>query len=136
MKLNHPSHQTGKRLAAVNGGTLTSHFAKLQALVDEFGFDERRDWNLDETDCNPGRDTTGVRRAKIFTRRNDCMSLKLSEFVRLADELAMTSSSPAALISDLARSWSLLDEIAAMYRGVVFARRSGFSSALGVLMPS
>lgn len=44
-------------------------FAALFALVVEYGLDDERIWNLDESGCTPGKDTKGAKREKRLMRR-------------------------------------------------------------------
>ena len=72
LKLALPYFQEEKRYAAVNAETLTSHFAKLQALVEEYELDAEHVWNLDESGISPGRDAKGsIREYRIVRKESD-----------------------------------------------------------------
>lgn len=49
--------QEEKMFAAVNAKTLTTHFAPLRALCDDYKLDAERVWNLDKTSVTHGRDS-------------------------------------------------------------------------------
>lgn len=82
LKHNYPSLHEGERYAAVNAEVLKSHFSDLEALMIKYNFDASRVWNLDETGCTQGKDTTSARRRKYFFRRNAHTDLKLADRVR------------------------------------------------------
>ena len=77
-----PRPQEAKRHHACNAEVLTTHFASLNALVQEYGLDDEHVWNLDETGCTPGKDTTGVPRTCRFMRQDMKKDAKMEEFRR------------------------------------------------------
>lgn len=58
-----------KSFPAGNAETLTTHFAALHTLVDEYKLDSERIWNLDETGVTLGRDARGAVRMFRFVSR-------------------------------------------------------------------
>ena len=75
-----PFVQDAKRFAAVNAETLKTHFSTLRALFDEYSFDDRRVWNLDEAGVTPGKDTRGNTPKKRFLRRNAAYDSQARDF--------------------------------------------------------
>ena len=80
LKFSHPHVQEGKRYAATNPESLTTHFSSLEELCREFGFDSSRVWYLDETGATPGRDANELSKHRHFLRRNSVTDAKLAEF--------------------------------------------------------
>ena len=56
--------QENRRHLATNGETLTTHFATLQALFEEYDFDAFRIYYLNDTGVSVGRDDRGTKRGR------------------------------------------------------------------------
>lgn len=52
-----PNPQEMKRHQNCNAEVYAKHFSALSARVLEYGLDDERVWNLDESGCTPGKDT-------------------------------------------------------------------------------
>ena len=71
LKFVMPNKQESRRHRAINADYLTSHFATIQALVDEYGITDEYIWNLDETGFSPGKDLRGITQKRRFSRRDN-----------------------------------------------------------------
>lgn len=72
--------QEEKLFAAVNAETLTTHFATLRALCEEYKLDAERVWNLDETGVTPGRDAKGKIRTFRVVRQGTASNVRVPVF--------------------------------------------------------
>jgi len=63
------TRQEAKRWAAVNGETLSTHFATLEKIITDNNIDSSRVWNLDETGGTPGKDVVGAVKERRDLRR-------------------------------------------------------------------
>lgn len=90
-----PSSQDAKRHRACNAQVYAKHFAALSALVLEYGLDDERIWNLDESECTPRKDTKGAKREKRLTRRGSLKDRRVAEFVNCHRMTMMPSISAA-----------------------------------------
>lgn len=98
LKFGVPTRQEGRRWASANAETITTHFSRVELIVEKYNIDANRLWNLDETGATPGIDTTGASRRKRFTRRNGASDYRLADFSRCsrASMLACISASGQA----------------------------------------
>ena len=67
--------QDAQRWAAVNGRTLSTHFATLEKVITENKNDGKRLWSFYETDGTPGRDPPSHSKRKIYQRPADVQVL-------------------------------------------------------------
>jgi len=63
------TRQEAKRWSAVNGETLSTHFATLEKIISDNNIDSSRVWNLDETGGTPGKDVVGAIKERRYLRR-------------------------------------------------------------------
>eukprot|EP00171_Calliarthron_tuberculosum_P004807 IDg4807t1 len=83
LRFVRPLLQEGKRFAAVNAESITTHYATLEKLVADTGVDAARVWNLDEAGTRPGKDKDGGSRARRYlTRQSGGRDMRVGEFVR------------------------------------------------------
>ena len=94
LKLAIPTCHAGRRHAATNAETLTTHFACLDALISKFNIDASRLWNLDETVGIAGRDESGNSKRRRYLRSNTNSEMRLPEFVRSARATVLQWSAP------------------------------------------
>lgn len=70
-----PLRLEANRLRAVNAQALTTHFATMEKLVNEYGIDSYRLFNLNEFGVSPVKDTDGSLACKRLMHKNgvqDC----------------------------------------------------------------
>ena len=75
-----PLRQEASRMAAHNGTVLTHHFAALQKLVEDHGFDSGRIFNLDECGSTPERDMKGLTATRRFLPKRGSRDYRIGDF--------------------------------------------------------
>jgi len=81
LRFVRPLAQEAVRFKAVNSDVLTSHFATLEKVVEQYDIDATRIWNCDETATTPGRDADGKQYSPAYVTRSGSTDVKLGQFV-------------------------------------------------------
>ena len=95
IKFRVPRPQESVLFRFVNVETVTSHFAKLEQIVNENSIDVERIWNLDETGGTPGRDVKGAAARRRYTRSTVVSDLRLPYWVTASRATALACISAA-----------------------------------------
>ena len=73
--------QEAVRFQSCNGDVLTTHFARLEKIIQEHNIDGPRIWNCDETGATPGRDANGKQTSRVYVTRAGARDAKIGHFL-------------------------------------------------------
>ena len=83
LSFSKPLRQESKRMAAVNADVLTTHFAALNKLFDQYSFDPARILNLDECGSTAEKDMNRNLACRRFLPKRGSRNYRINDFAYL-----------------------------------------------------